>query len=219
MSCASAVAAGGTQGYVVCGGGSAPDGSTIDTFEVTGVGGHGHAVRLLQQVPGEAPPKLAQAVKKASAAGEGDVLMIAGGYDDDSGGSPTTTATGVHVEKSKGYSSVWNMFNATSLKWTSGEWPSKVGRQYGVGVGCGGMLLFGGGQQSSGRSAVVDIFNTRANTWLPPAHLNMSRSNLAAGCMAGRYALFGGGQTTGHSKYVAEAMVDVYDTVENTWGQ
>ena len=84
--------------------------------------------------------------------------------------------------------------------------PSKIGRQYGVGVGCGGRLLFGGGQQNGGRSSVVDIFDARTSSWLPSAHLNMSRSNLAAGCMAGRYALFGGGQTTGAGKYIAEVQ-------------
>ena len=87
-----------------------------------------------------------------------------------------------------------------------------------AGVGCGGMLLFGGGQQSGGRSAVVDIYNTLNGTWLAPARLNGSRSNLAGGCMAGRYAVFGGGQCTGKDKYTVEALVDVYDTVTNRWG-
>eukprot|EP01047_Picozoa_sp_COSAG01_P033974 COSAG01_NODE_2529_length_7496_cov_1044.247533_3_plen_166_part_00 len=112
----------------------------------------------------------------------------------------------------------FNLFNATSGTWTSGTWGSKIGRQYGVGVGCGGMLLFGGGQQSGGRSQLVDLYDIESRRWLPPAHLNASRSNLAAGCMGGRYAVFAGGQCVGHNKYVAEAMVDVYDTVENTWG-
>jgi hypothetical protein len=36
--------------------------------------------------------------------------------------------------------------------------------------------------------------------------------------MAGRYAVFGGGQCTGKDKGRVEALVDVYDTVTNTWG-
>ena len=87
---------------------------------------------------------LSQGRKKASAAGQGDVLMIAGGYSGDDDGSPPASSAGAGAGAGHGggYSSRWDMFNATTGNWSSGTWPSAVGRQYGVGIGCGGMLLF-----------------------------------------------------------------------------
>ena len=57
---------------------------------------------------------------------------------------------------------------------TSGKLPSRVGRQYGTAVGCGGRLLFGGGQV---RGSVL---------WggYPCAHHRGWRYLLAVGCSA-----------------------------------
>lgn len=103
LACASATAAGGATGYVICGGGEG-DGAKVDAFEVTGAAGTGHSVQLLQAgaaVLASAPGggKLVEAVKKASAAGEGEVLMIAGGYSDD-----TTSTHSTDGDKKGGYS-------------------------------------------------------------------------------------------------------------------
>ena len=206
LACSAATSSDGTKGYVACGGGEMTPSDQLDVFVVGGVAGAGTSIRQLTAAAAapRGAPKLCQGRKKLSAAGQADILMLAGGYSD--------------VEP-KGYMSKFDMFNASTNTWTSGSWPSGIGRQYGVGVGCGGMLLFGGGQQSGGRSGVVDIYDVRdGGRWLPPAHLNGSRSNLAGGCMADRYAVFGGGQCTGHDKDRVEALVDVYDTVTNTWG-
>ena len=101
MACASATAAGGAKGYVMCGGGEG-DGTRVDVFEVTGKEGVAHTIQLKQNVgvgslASPSGAKLVESVKKASAAGEGEVLMIAGGYSD------TFSASGGFVTKG-GYS-------------------------------------------------------------------------------------------------------------------
>jgi len=98
------------------------------------------------------------------------------------------------------------MLNATSGAWTSGVLPSKVGRQYGTAVGCGLLLIVGGGQVAGGRYGGFDAFNVRTKAW-SSGKLNTSRSNLAAACLGGRYALFAGGQIPGRT------TVDIVDTV------
>jgi len=102
-------------------------------FLVTGAGGTAHTVQQLAASTDRdgalaAPPaggKLAKSVKKASAAGEGEVLMIAGGYSDSSllGGA---AAADQENKKKGGYSSTYNLFNATSGTWESGEWVWKL---------------------------------------------------------------------------------------------
>lgn len=153
----------------MCGGGENGCGTQVDVFKVSGEGGVGHAIELVRydgasRVARDADQRrkrrsgdeavrvqpnestmlygfgnLSQGRKKASAAGQGDVLMIAGGYSDESTASRTS---GTGAGHGGGYSSRWDMFNATTEVWSSGTWPSAVGRQYGVGIGCGGMLLF-----------------------------------------------------------------------------
>lgn len=154
--------------------------------------------------PTPAPPptpsthKLSVGRKKLSAASQGDIIMFGMGYSDE--------------EATKGYSLAYDMYNVTSGEWSAGTLPSKQGRQYGTAVGCGGKIMFAGGQIAGGRSAVVDIFDvSEGHGWMPPANLSQARSNLAAACAADRYALFAGGQIP------SRATVDVYDTVSGQW--
>lgn len=131
LACGSATAASGAKGYAVCGGGEG-DGTRIDVFEVTGARGRGHAIKLVESISsseGRGPPKLIEGVKKASAAGLGEVLMIAGGYSDN------TEVDGLSHAMKGGYSSKFNMFNATSNTWVSGELtvlPGSVGAMEGM---------------------------------------------------------------------------------------
>lgn len=90
--------------------------------------------------------------------------------------------------------------------------PSGVARQYGTAVGCGGQLIFAGGQLVGiERSDAVDIFDTRTGQW-SNGTLSVARSNLAAACASDRYAVFAGGQTPSRN------TVDVLDTLTGTWG-
>jgi hypothetical protein len=117
LACSSATAAGGAKGFVICGGGEG-DGTRVDIFEVAGARGRGHMIKLVESsdsLRGGAPAKLIKGVKKASAAGLGEVLMIAGGYSDSSEVDVVS-----HTAKG-GYSSKFNLFNATSNTWSSGE--------------------------------------------------------------------------------------------------
>lgn len=117
LACGSATAAGGAKGFVICGGGEG-DGTRVDVFEVAGARGRGHVIKLVESADslhGGAPAKLIEAVKKASAAGLGEVLMIAGGYSDSTEIDVLSRAT------KGGYSSKFNLFNATSNTWVSGE--------------------------------------------------------------------------------------------------
>jgi hypothetical protein len=151
-------------------------------------------------VPAPTPftPKLSVGRKKLSAASQGDIVIFAMGYSDE----PAT----------KGYSFAFDMYNLSSGKWSAGTLPSKQGRQYGTAVGCGGKIMFAGGQIGGGRSAVVDIFDVSGGRgWMAPANLSQARSNLAAACAADRYALFAGGQIPPRDD------VDVYDTVSGQW--
>merc|ERR1712217_232266 len=103
------------------------------------------------------------------------------------------------------------MGNTTSGTWTSGRLPSQVGRQYGTAVGCGGKLIFAGGQIAGGRSDAVDIFDVMHGAWTNST-LSVARSNLAAACAGNRFAVFAGGQIP------RRATVDVYDTLTDSWG-
>ena len=49
------------------------------------------------------------------------------------------------------YSDTWDMYNIATSTWTNGKLPSGQGRQYGTAVGCGGKLVFGGGQIAGGQ--------------------------------------------------------------------
>lgn len=98
------------------------------------------------------------------------------------------------------------------MQWTSGKLPSGEGRQYGTAVGCGGKLIFAGGQIAGGRSKAVDIFDVSSGKWTNST-LSVARSNLAAACGAGRYAVFAGGQIPGSD------VVDVLDTTTGQWGE
>ena len=81
----------------------------------------------------------------------------------------------------------------------------------GTAVGCGGYLIFAGGQVGGGRSAAVDLYEVATGRW-SNATLTVARSNLAAACAAGRFAVFAGGQIPGR------ATVDVLDTASGEWG-
>ena len=142
--------------------------------------------------------KLSVPRKKLSAAAAGDIIGFGMGYND-------------QLPKGRGYSAAFDFYNISNASWTSGTLPSGIGRQYGTAVGCGGYLLFGGGQ-IGGRSAAVDIFDAVRGRFLPPSNLSVARSNLAAACAADRFAVFAGGQIPGR------ATVDVFDTKLGDWG-
>jgi hypothetical protein len=141
--------------------------------------------------------KLAVPRKKLSAAAAGDAIVFGMGYDD-------------ALPKGTGYSAAWEMLNTTSGEWSTGTLPSGVARQYGTAVGCGGKVIFAGGQLS-GRSDAVDIFDAATHQW-SNATLTVARSNLAAACAANRYAVIAGGQIPGRTS------VDVLDTQSGQWG-
>jgi hypothetical protein len=141
--------------------------------------------------------KLAVPRKKLAAAAAGDAIVFGTGYDD-------------ALPKGTGYSAAWEMLNTTTGEWTSGTLPSGVARQYGTAVGCGGKVIFAGGQLG-GRSDAVDIFDAATQQW-SNATLTVARSNLAAACAANRFAVIAGGQIPGCT------AVDVLDTQSGTWG-
>merc|ERR1719231_1292737 len=94
-------------------------------------------------------------------------------------------------EKTEGYSDAFDLLHVATGQWTAGKLPSGEGRQYGTAVGCGGKLIFAGGQIAGGRSKAVDIFDVSSGKWTNST-LSVARSNLAAACAAGRYAVFAG---------------------------
>ena len=157
-----------------------------------------HTRSLVQPTKHTTSYVLSEPRKKLAAAAEGSIIGFATGYSD-------LKPTG------QGYSNAYDLFDTSTQTWTSGKLPSGQGRQYGTAVGCGGRLLFGGGQIGGGRSNVVDIYNTITQKW-SNSTLSVARSNLAAACAKNRYAVFAGGQIPGRN------TVDVYDTVANTWG-
>jgi hypothetical protein len=100
-----------------------------------------------------------QEILRTETAGQASGIIGFGmGYNDDE-------------PKGHGYSAAYDLYNTSSASWSEGTLPSGVGRQYGTAVGCGGLLLFAGGQVGGGRSAVVDIFSAVGGRWLPPANL------------------------------------------------
>lgn len=141
--------------------------------------------------------QLSVARKKVSAAAQNDIIGFAMGYSDN--------------EETKGYSNAFDLYNTTSGQWSSGVLPSGEARQYGTAVGCGGMLIFAGGQIGGGRSRAVDILDTKTGRW-SNATLSEARSNLAAACASNRFALIAGGQIPPRS------TVDVLDTSTGVWG-
>ena len=115
------------------------------------------------------------------------------------------------VSNTEGYSDQFDLYNTTSKRWfASGVVPSKEARQYATAVGCGGKILFAGGQVAGGRSAAVDIYDVSRKTWTNMM-LSVARSNLAAACILDRYVVFAGGQIPGR------ATVDVLDLEKNVW--
>lgn len=141
--------------------------------------------------------KLAVPRKKLSAAAAGDVIIFGMGYND-------------AMPKGTGYSAAWEMLNTTSGEWTAGVLPSGVARQYGTAVGCGGKVIFAGGQLG-GRSDAVDVYDVATQKWSNDT-LTVARSNLAAACAADRFAVIAGGQIPGRT------TVDVLDTTSGRWG-
>lgn len=135
--------------------------------------------------------------KKLSAAAVGDAIIFGMGYDD-------------ALPKGTGYSAAWEMLNTSTGEWSSGILPSGIARQYGTAVGCGGMIIFAGGQLG-GRSDAVDIFDVATHKWTNTT-LTVARSNLAAACAANRYVVIAGGQIPGRT------TVDVLDTKLGKWG-
>jgi len=128
---------------------------------------------------------LSEPRKKLASAAQGNYIGFATGYSD------------AGNAKNTGYSDTWDLYNIATGSWTNGKLPSGQGRQYGTAVGCGGKLVFGGGQIAGGRSKVVDVFDTATEAWLPNSTLTVARSNLAAACAKDRYAVFAGGQIPG----------------------
>lgn len=187
----------GTRSTIVCAGGqghnksdrTVPFATDVWTLSVDG-----------RAVSHNSQHKLSVPRKKLSAAAAGGIIGFGMGYDDE-------------LPKGHGYSAAYDLFNTSSSTWRAGTLPSGVGRQYGTAVGCGGLLLFAGGQIGGGRSATVDIFDTAdGGRWLPPANLTVARSNLAAACTSDRFAVIAGGQIPGRN------TVDVFDCVRRTWG-
>ena len=101
------------------------------------------------------------------------------------------------------------MLNVVTGEWTTGTLPSGVGRQYGTAVGCGGQVIFAGGQ-IGGRTNAVDIYDTATQKW-SNATLTVARSNLAAACASDRFAVVAGGQIPGRT------TMDVLDTKSGEW--
>ena len=79
--------------------------------------------------------KLSVPRKKLSAAAANGVIGFGMGYDD-------------RAPKGHGYSAAFDLLDTKTGFWTSGSLPSGVGRQYGTAVGCGGLLIFAGGEWS-----------------------------------------------------------------------
>ena len=76
----------------------------------------------------------------------------------------------------------------------------------------GDKVVFGGG----GSNAKVDMCDTATNIWSTTS-LSQGRSYLAAASCAGKIA-FGGGYSFGQIPYpYSSAVVDIYDTANNTW--
>ena len=140
--------------------------------------------------------ELSVARKKLSAASAGDVIGFALGFSDDA--------------STKGYSDAYDLYNVATSTWSSGTVPSGEARQYGIAVGCGGKLIWAGGQVQGGRSGAVDILDARTGEW-SNATLVYKRSNLAAACVGDRYAVFAGGQTP------LTAAVECLDTATGEW--
>jgi len=140
--------------------------------------------------------QLSEARKKLSVAAAGGLIGFAMGYSDD--------------EKTVGYSTRFDIFNTSNGKWFSGELPSGIGRQYGTAVGCGGMLIWAGGQVGGGRASAVDILDSATGKW-SNATLSNARSNLGAACAGDRFALFAGGQIP------RRGTVDLLDTTTGKW--
>ena len=139
--------------------------------------------------------------KKLSAAAQpigttGGVIGFAMGFSD--------------IQSTYGYSATYDLYDVSSGRWSNGTLPSGEGRQYGTAVGCGGKLVFAGGQIAGGRSQAVDVYDVHKMVW-SAANLSVPRSNLAAACAAERYALFAGGQTPGRD------VVDMLDTRTGEW--
>ena len=142
--------------------------------------------------------------KKLSAAAQGDVVGFAMGFSD--------------VNATNGYSTQYDLFNTSDGTWfASGELPSGEGRQYGTALGCGGKLIFAGGQVAGGRSKAVDVYDVQAGAWWPASPQNLAlsvaRSNLAAACAMDRFAVFGGGQVPG------SPAVDILDVETRLWSR
>jgi len=162
--------------------------------------------------------KLSVGRKKLSAAAAGDLIGFAMGYSDNRAHDDFEDAADDESSRRrrrktpsgpKGYSAAFDVYNISSKTWSHGTLPSKVGRQYGTAVGCGGKLIWAGGQLG-GRSDTVDILDSKTGAW-STSNLTVARSNLGAACAGDRFALFGGGQIP------ARGTVDAFDTVTGTW--
>merc|ERR1712023_484759 len=105
-----------------------------------------------------------------------------------------------------GYSDAFDIYNTKTHTWSHGQVPSRIGRQYGTAIGCGGKLIWAGGQIAGGRSGAVDILDAATGDW-SNASLSIPSSNLGAACAGDRFAMFAGGQIP------ARGTVDVLDTL------
>jgi kelch-like protein 20 len=128
-----------------------------------------------------------------SAASAGGKAYFAGGYSDGS------------VQ-----SAVVDVYDLNAGTWSTMNLPNA--RHSFVAASANDNVVFGGGSST----ATVDIYNTASNTW-SAASLSQRRSYLAAASSAGK-VVFAGGYAFGQIPYpYSSAVVDIYDTVNNTW--
>jgi len=195
LSCASSVA----QPVIVCAGGQDKQNEQASLFatDVFNLKADGS----LESVQSGANLRVGR--KKLSGAAAGELMAFGMGYSD--------------VNKTKGYCDAVDIYNVTSRSWTHTELPSgntrKDGkRMYGTAVGCGGFIIFAGGQIGGGRSAAVDVLDSRTASWIPSVgNLSVARSAVSSACASDRFALFGGGQIPLRDE------VDVLDTASMQW--
>ena len=101
--------------------------------------------------------------------------------------------------------SIFNIFNADTLVWTSSS--ISIARCFGAATNVGATLFFGGGSSNGILYNRVDIYDSNINSWSTTS-ISTSRHQLAAASL-GCKAIFAGG--SGYSN------VDVYDVSLKTW--
>ena len=158
--------------------------------------------------------QLKEGRKKLSGGAAGDLVAFGMGYRD-----VPKEALKENMGDTGGYSDAVDVYNVTDKTWSSSTLPSSsidhradAKRMYGTAVGCGGYIIFAGGQIGGGRSAAVDVLNGNTGAWMPSVgNLTVARSGLSSACASDRFALFAGGQIPLRDE------VDVLDTKTMKW--